>query len=107
MNNPPDIIAEKVKEFDKWFGHGKKGHLHCLLSESYYKEVKEFLVSSLTQVAEENWSKGWLNGVEVGMNYFDTTGVSGTKVPGTDMTIKQKAESLREISTLTKKEKHE
>lgn len=52
MSNTETIIRFN-KEFDKWFGHGKKGHLHGLLSEDYYKEVKkyfaEFLSFSLSQ----------------------------------------------------------
>ena len=37
-----------IAEFDKWFGHGKAGHLHCLLAEGYYKEVKDWFRKSLT-----------------------------------------------------------
>ena len=70
----------------RWFDESEVKLRNALVS--YGEKMKK-------EGEEKGWTKGWLNGVETGMNYFDETGVSGTKVPNTDLTIKQKIDLLR------------
>ena len=54
MKSPPHKEhGEWEAEFDKWFGHGKAGHLHCLLAEGYYKEVKAYIGKLLLSTQQE------------------------------------------------------
>ena len=50
------LKKQKLKEYEKWFGHGKKGHLHGLLAEDYFKEVKVYLAEAL----EEAYRAGFI-----------------------------------------------
>ena len=60
------------------------------------KEFEEAIAHAKEEAEDKGWKKGWVEGILVGMNYFDKTGVSGTKVPRTNMTIKEKYDSLKE-----------
>lgn len=53
----PTSVESWEADFDKWFGHGKKGHRRFAYAEGAFKEVKDFIRQELSTATEEGGAK--------------------------------------------------